>query len=35
LFRFCTVPPLSIEDPPTITPLSLIAAGRKRLRPGA
>src|SRR5262245_64509694 len=29
LLRFCTVPPVSIEGPPTITPLSLIAAGRK------
>ena len=26
----CTVPPLSIEGLPAMTPLSLIAAGRKR-----
>src|SRR5215469_236242 len=29
VFRSCTVPPLSIEGPPTITPLSLIDAARK------
>src|SRR6516162_9298921 len=29
VLRFCTVPPLSMYGPPTITPLSLIAAGLK------
>jgi hypothetical protein len=29
VLRFCTVPSASIKGPPTITPLSLIAAGRK------
>src|SRR6516164_3635149 len=29
VLRFCTVPPLSMYGPPTITPLSLIAAGMK------
>src|SRR6516162_3084867 len=29
VLRFCTVPPLSRYGPPTITPLSLIAAGMK------
>jgi NAD dependent epimerase/dehydratase family len=31
LLRSCTAPPLSIEDAPTITPLSLIAFGQKLL----
>jgi hypothetical protein len=30
--RSCTIPPLSIQCPPTITPLSLIAFGKKPLR---
>jgi hypothetical protein len=29
VLRFCRVPTVSIRSPPTITPLSLIAAGRK------
>src|SRR5713101_119307 len=32
LLRSCTVPPLSIKCPPTITALSLIAVGKKVLR---
>src|SRR5215472_11283627 len=29
LLRFCSVPPLSTNGPPTIAPLSLTAAGEK------